>query len=669
MGLPHPHALPVRGHRVFCLSLFQYQAVADRGDKVSHSFTLFAETLTFQEFSLHDDLRSGVEAMNYKQATPIQEQAIPLIQAGKDLIACAQTGTGKTAAFLIPLLDKIAHAEHDHTSTLVLVPTRELAKQIDDQVEGFSYFVSATSIAIYGGGKGDDWDKQRKALETGADIIIATPGRLIAHMQMGYVNFDKLNYLVLDEADKMLDMGFSDDILKIVDSLPKVRQTLLFSATMPPKIRTLASKLLNEPQEIRLSVSKPAAGIDQQIYLAKDHQKLPLLEHLMGTMEVKSMVLFTSRKSEVNAIVRALAKRGYVAKGISSDLEQEEREIVLREFKNKQLQIIVATDVLSRGIDVDNITHVVNYDVPRDAEDYVHRIGRTARADTTGTAITFVNEADMNKLGRIEKLIERKLDRLSITEELGYGPGPVAGVKDEPGPFDRGRSGGRNGGRSSSGGGRSSGRDGSGGGRSRESDRGPRSGGSGNYAGGGRPGGNRDGNRPPRTDRPAPTDNVPETTHEPLPTSLALPNSDADAPLAASNGLAHEPTNPNGEASSRPDRDPNRRRNRNRNRNRKPRPEGATSDAGPTDDASGAGQSLPETGAPAGNVPEPQQATATTSEGERRQPERGTAADPNRNRRQPRNQPRAAAPPAESGPAPAPAPISLEPISTWREID
>jgi ATP-dependent RNA helicase RhlE len=323
--------------------------------------------LTFQEFNLHDDLRAGVEAMNYKQATPIQEQAIPLILAGKDLIACAQTGTGKTAAFLIPLLDKIAHASHDHTSTLVLVPTRELAKQIDDQVEGFSYFVSATSIAIYGGGKGDEWDKQRRALETGADIIIATPGRLLAHMQLGYVSFDKLDYLVLDEADKMLDMGFSDDILKIVKILPTQRQTLLFSATMPPKIRQFADRILQQPEEIRLSVSKPAAGIDQQIYLAKDHQKLPLLEHLMGQMDVKSMVLFTSRKSEVNAIVRALNKRGYEAKGISSDLEQEDREIVLREFKNKQLQIIVATDVLSRGIDVDNITHVVNYDAARPA--------------------------------------------------------------------------------------------------------------------------------------------------------------------------------------------------------------------------------------------------------------------------------------------------------------
>ena len=595
------------------LSLFQYQAVADRGDKVSVSFTLEAVTLTFQDFNLHDDLRSGVEAMNYKQATPIQEQAIPLIQDGRDLIACAQTGTGKTAAFLIPLLDKIAHAEHDHTSTLVLVPTRELAKQIDDQVEGFSYFVSATSIAIYGGGKGDDWDKQRKALETGADIIIATPGRLIAHMQMGYVNFDKLNYLVLDEADKMLDMGFSDDILKIVEALPKDRQTLLFSATMPAKIRTLASKLLKSPEEIRLSVSKPAAGIDQQIYLAKDHQKLPLLEHLMGTMEVKSMVLFTSRKSEVNAIVRALAKRGYVAKGISSDLEQEEREIVLREFKNKQLQIIVATDVLSRGIDVDNITHVVNYDVPRDAEDYVHRIGRTARADTTGTAITFVNEADMNKLGRIEKLIERKLDRISMTEELGYGPGPVAGVRDEAGPFDRGRGGGR--GRDA---GRTNGRSGSGG--SRDGVR------------GGRP------DRPyaERTPRPQPVENVP----------------------AVDGGVTPATDGPEGSAAPHTERDPNRRRKRGRG----PRPESQTDQPVLAGDGERVIAVPPTDGVDmvTGEASQPRRKKRNRGRGRSKESMNGEGV------------PVSARPEgvfvAPNTPA-VEAPVTFEPISTWREID
>ncbi|UFH57450.1 DEAD/DEAH box helicase [Spirosoma sp. KNUC1025] len=365
--------------------------------------------------------------MNYLKATPIQEMAIPIILDGRDLIASAQTGTGKTAAYLIPLLDRISHADHDHTSTLILVPTRELAKQIDEQVEGFGYFVQVNSLAIYGGGKGDDWDKQRKALETGADIIIATPGRLMAHMQLGYVKFDKIDYLVLDEADKMLDMGFSDDILNIVAKLPTKRQTLLFSATMPNKIREFSKRILTEPEEIRLAVSKPAAGIDQQFYLAYDNQKLPLLAHLIknSPTPVQSMVLFTSKKAEVNSIVRALSKLNYEARGISSDLEQDAREIVLRDFKNKAFPILVATDVLSRGIDIDNLTHVVNYDIPRDAEDYVHRIGRTARAATTGTAITFISDQDQNRIVNIEKLLEREVEKRSITEELDMGKSPV----------------------------------------------------------------------------------------------------------------------------------------------------------------------------------------------------------------------------------------------------
>ncbi|MBC3788069.1 superfamily II DNA/RNA helicase [Spirosoma sp. LMG 31448] len=433
--------------------------------------------MTFSEFNLHDDLLAGVDAMNYLNATPVQEMAIPKILAGRDLIASAQTGTGKTAAYLIPLLDKISHADHDHTSTLILVPTRELAKQIDEQVEGFGYFVNANSIAIYGGGKGDDWDKQRKALETGADIIIATPGRLMAHMQLGYVNFDRIDYLVLDEADKMLDMGFSDDIMNIVDKIPAKRQTLLFSATMPNKIREFSKRLLTEPEEIRLAVSKPAAGIDQQFYLAFDNQKLPLLAHLIknSPTPVQSMVLFTSRKSEVNGIVRALSKLNYEARGISSDLEQDDREVVLRDFKNKAFPILVATDVLSRGIDIDNLTHVVNYDIPRDAEDYVHRIGRTARAATTGTAITFISDQDQNRITNIEKLIEREVEKRSVTEELGMGRSPVfdpkrfSGLRGKGGP-SAGR-GGRDGGGSSRGSGSGEGGRGRDGRRSNENRR------------------------------------------------------------------------------------------------------------------------------------------------------------------------------------------------------
>ena len=376
----------------------------------------------FSSFQLHDDLMAGIQAMGYKTPTPIQQQAIPVILEKKDLIACAQTGTGKTAAFLLPLLDRISHAKHDHTSTLILVPTRELAKQIDDQVEGFAYFVSATSIAIYGGNKGDSWDQQKKALTSGADIIIATPGRLIAHMNMGYVKLDKLDYLVLDEADKMLDMGFMDDIVRIVRELPQKRQSLLFSATMPPKIRELARKLLQDPAEISLSISKPAEGIDQRSYMVYDNQKLPLLQHLIKELEVISMVIFTSRKSAVNDIVKAVNKMGHSAEGIMSDRTQEEREATMQGFRNRKFKILVATDILSRGIDVDNISHIINFDVPQDAEDYVHRIGRTARAATTGTAITFISDKEQYRVARIEKLIEKELPKLPLPE--GFSPGP-----------------------------------------------------------------------------------------------------------------------------------------------------------------------------------------------------------------------------------------------------
>ncbi|NML65330.1 DEAD/DEAH box helicase [Hymenobacter sp. RP-2-7] len=404
--------------------------------------------------------------MNYQQATPIQEQAIPKIIDGKDLIACAQTGTGKTAAYLVPLLDKIAHdpTGHGHTSTLVLVPTRELATQIDEQVTGFGYFVEASSTAIYGGGKSENWEQQKRALTSGADIIIATPGRLIAHMQLGYVKFEHLRYLVLDEADKMMDMGFSDDILNIVRQLPKQRQTLLFSATMPSKIRDFSQQILHQPDEVRLAVSKPAAGINQQFYMTFDHQKLPVLEHLIKAQDVQSMVLFTSKKSAVAGIVRSLNKLGYPAQGISSDRTQEEREATMRAFKNKQFPILVATDVVSRGIDIDSLSHVVNFDVPRAAEDYVHRIGRTARAATTGTAITFIADQDQDRIVKIERLIEREIEKQAITEGLGYGPAPDFDPKRFSGL--RGKAGGRDGGRSG------------GGGRDRgprpEGDRGPR---------------------------------------------------------------------------------------------------------------------------------------------------------------------------------------------------
>lgn len=381
--------------------------------------------MNFNEFELHDDVLNAVDAMNYQQATPIQEQAIPIILKGGDLLACAQTGTGKTAAYLIPILDKVAHETKQETGALILVPTRELAVQIDQQIQGLGYFVGATSIAVYGGNKGPEWDQQKKALSQGADIIIATPGRLIAHLQLGYVNFKHLKHLVLDEADRMLDMGFLNDIMKIMSFLPAKRQTLMFSATMPSKIGELAKRILIKPEEVRLAVSRPVERIDQQFYLTKDEQKLPLLTHLLTGQDQTSMVLFTSRKNSVEPIVRALRKLGLSAKGISSDSEQSDREIVLRSFKNREFPVLVATDVLSRGIDIDNLSHVVNYDVPRDPEDYVHRIGRTARAESKGTAITFINESDQRYVLKIERLFEKEVEKRTIPLELGIGESPV----------------------------------------------------------------------------------------------------------------------------------------------------------------------------------------------------------------------------------------------------
>ncbi len=380
--------------------------------------------MEFKEFKLHTDVIEGIDAMNYVNTTPIQEKAIPIILNGQDLLACAQTGTGKTAAFLIPILSKIREENAEKLSTLILVPTRELAKQIDEQIEGLGYFVGVTSLAIYGGGKGENWDQQRTALTDGADIIIATPGRLMAHMQSGKVKFESLKRLVLDEADKMLDMGFSDDIMYVIKHLPAERQNLMFSATMPSKIRTFAAKILKNPGEISLSVSKPAEKIDQQFYMASDEQKLPLLLSLIKPFLEQKVIIFTSQKSMIHKIVREFTKRKIIAKGISSDIEQEERETALRDFKAGRFNILVATDVLSRGIDISNLNLVVNFDIPRDAEDYIHRIGRTARADTEGISMTLVAEKDKRAISAIESLLESTIEIKKITAELGLGAAP-----------------------------------------------------------------------------------------------------------------------------------------------------------------------------------------------------------------------------------------------------
>ena len=387
--------------------------------------------MTFRDFKFETNLQEGLDSMGFETPTPIQEQAIPIIQNNKDLIGCAQTGTGKTAAFLLPILNKLAINPTDSTNTLIVVPTRELALQIDQALQGFSYFTSVSSLAIYGGSDGSVFERERKALTEGANIIIATPGRLMAHLNMGYVKFDKLETLILDEADRMLDMGFVDDILKITTYLPKTKQTLMFSATMAPTIRALANKLLHNPEHISISLAKPAEGVIQGAYLVYDGQKNALIKLLLAGKELTSVIIFVSTKIKVKELERDLQKANLKAKAIHSDLEQNEREEVLRNFRSKQFHILVATDILSRGIDIEDIGLVINYDVPGDAADYIHRIGRTARASATGVALTFINEWDQQKFLQIETLIGSEVKKLPLPTEMGTGPeyAPLVKVK------------------------------------------------------------------------------------------------------------------------------------------------------------------------------------------------------------------------------------------------
>ena len=380
--------------------------------------------MTFSELNLHENVLAGLDAMGFTKPTPIQQAAIPIILANKDLIGCAQTGTGKTAAFLLPLMHKIAEsdASDEQINTMIIVPTRELAVQIDQQLEGLSYFSGITSLPVYGGGDGAGFTREKNVLAKGTHIVIGTPGKLISHLNLGYVKVEHLQHLVFDEADRMLDMGFYDDIMKIITFLPKERQNLLFSATMAPKIRKLAMEILTDPEEISISIAKPSEKITQAAFLAYDSQKIDLVKHLLRFGDIPSLIIFTSRKTKVREITRALQKEGFNAKGISSDLEQVEREDMLREFKNKQLPIIVATDVISRGIDVDNIDMIINYDVPGDAADYVHRIGRTARAESEGEAVTFINEDDQENFQKIEELIEAVVRKVPMPAHLGDGP-------------------------------------------------------------------------------------------------------------------------------------------------------------------------------------------------------------------------------------------------------
>lgn len=379
----------------------------------------------FRELGLHDALVEGVEAMGFRTATPIQKQAIPAALQGRDLIGCAQTGTGKTAAYLLPVLDVItnyAPREAGSIRALIIVPTRELALQIDQQLQGMAYYTPVTSLPVYGGSDASSFDQQKQALTGGTEIIIATPGKLLSHLNLGYVPVKGLELLVLDEADRMLDMGFIDDINRIIGFLPKERQTLMFSATMAPEIRALARNVLHDPVEITIALSKPAEGVDQRAYVTYEAQKAPVLEHLLRTSEATSIIVFGGKKVEVRNLARHLKRKGFDTEAMHSDLEQSEREEVMLAFRNRRLRILVATNVVSRGIDIDDIDIVVNYDVPRDPEDYVHRVGRTARAARKGMAVTFITPMDMRDFARIEQLIGYEVPKASLPDGMGEGP-------------------------------------------------------------------------------------------------------------------------------------------------------------------------------------------------------------------------------------------------------
>jgi ATP-dependent RNA helicase RhlE len=379
--------------------------------------------LRFTEFSFHPNLLEGIEASNYETATPVQEQVIPPILAGRDVIASAQTGTGKTAAFLLPIMNKLLDQHVDgRVGALIIVPTRELAIQIAQHIEGLSYFTNLSSIAIYGGNDGQNFINEKKALQMGADIIVCTPGRMIAHLNMGYVNFKGLQFLVLDEADRMLDMGFQDDINKIIKSLGEQRQNLLFSATMPEKIRQLARRILTNPAEVNIAISKPPEKIDQKAFVIYEPQKIPLLTQLLKKTAYKNAIVFCSKKQTVKQVRRELKNAGFNIEEIHSDLEQAQRESVLGAFAGGRIPLLVATDILSRGIDIDTIDLVINYDVPGDGEDYVHRIGRTARAEADGIAYTLVGEKEQNKFAAIEQLIGKEIVKGEVPPELGEPP-------------------------------------------------------------------------------------------------------------------------------------------------------------------------------------------------------------------------------------------------------
>ena len=379
----------------------------------------------FDELDLEDEVLDGLEAMNFYETTPVQEATIPLLLEGRDMIGCAQTGTGKTAAYLLPIINRLSRGEGDpeKVNAVIMAPTRELAIQIEQQVEGFSYFLPISSVAIYGGTDGITWEQQRRGLAQGADIIIATPGRLLSLINLQHADLSGVSYFVLDEADRMLDMGFQEDILLINKEIPSSSQRVMFSATMPPKIKKFARTILHDPAEVELAISRPPESIIQSAYVCYEAQKLRILTHLFEETPPTRTIIFSSSKMKVKELAAAMSRLSIRVEQMHSDLAQEKREEVMRQFKAGNVDLLVATDVVARGIDIDNIRMVINYDIPHDPEDYVHRIGRTARGgNDEGLAITFVSEKEQPGFGRIEDILGRVIYKIPV--DPAFGPTP-----------------------------------------------------------------------------------------------------------------------------------------------------------------------------------------------------------------------------------------------------
>ena len=380
--------------------------------------------MRFDELDLEDEILDGLEDMNFHEMTPVQEHTIPVILEGRDIIGCAQTGTGKTAAYTLPLLNKLLVGGNPDNvvKSVIIVPTRELAQQIDQQFQGFSYYLPVSTTVVYGGGDGKGWDAQKRGMLMGSDVVIATPGRMIAHLQNSGVDLSHVEYLILDEADRMLDMGFSDDIMKIVSYMPKERQTIMFSATLPPKIRELAKTILRNPAEVNIAISKPNEAIDQSAYICYESQKLGIIREMFAEPTESKTIIFSSSKLKVKELAHTLKRMKLNVAAMHSDLEQAQREEVMLNFENNKVNILVATDIVARGIDIEDIGLVINYDVPHDPEDYIHRIGRTARAAATGSAVTFVCEEEQGKFRAIEKFIEKDIRKAELPAVVGEGP-------------------------------------------------------------------------------------------------------------------------------------------------------------------------------------------------------------------------------------------------------